>query len=51
MHADLTMFTYFHLAPDRAQTEAILSWPLPGRRRSPTRQSRRRTGGCHCSRR
>ena len=25
MHADLTMFTYFHLAPDRAQTEAILS--------------------------
>ena len=25
MHADLTMFTYFHLAPDRAQTEAIVS--------------------------
>src|SRR5450755_4616106 len=25
MHADLTMFTYFHLAPDRPQTEAILS--------------------------
>ncbi len=25
MHADLTMFTYFHLAPDRTQTEAILS--------------------------
>ena len=25
MHADLTMFTYFHLAPDRPQTEAILN--------------------------
>jgi alanine dehydrogenase len=25
MHADLTMFTYFHLAPDRPQTEAIVS--------------------------
>ncbi len=25
MHADLTMFTYFHLAPDRAQTEAIVN--------------------------
>jgi alanine dehydrogenase len=24
MHSDLTMFTYFHLAPDRPQTEAIL---------------------------
>ena len=25
LHADLTMFTYFHLAPDRPQTEAILN--------------------------
>ena len=25
MHRDLTMFTYFHLAPDRPQTEAILT--------------------------
>ena len=25
MHADLTMFTYFHLAPDRPQTDAILT--------------------------
>jgi alanine dehydrogenase len=25
MHADLTMFTYLHLAPDRPQTEAILN--------------------------
>jgi alanine dehydrogenase len=25
MHAELTMFTYFHLAPDRPQTEAIIN--------------------------
>ncbi|MGA2925191.1 MAG: alanine dehydrogenase [Solirubrobacteraceae bacterium] len=25
MHSDLTMFTYFHLAPDRPQTEAIVT--------------------------
>ena len=25
MQRDLTMFTYFHLAPDRPQTEAILN--------------------------
>ena len=48
IHADLTLFTYLHLAPDRAQTEAIVN---SGRRRSPMRRSRRRTGTSRCWRR